>query len=387
MGSYAEVRIGDRTLFEAGSYVPESIRSLFRQEDKTLEEEAAREPKEESVLAYRADRPAALAKLRTMGYTKEFAVRVLEEKSAAREAGWKGTGWNWRKAIETWWSKGEEGMTPSEKIEWGMFDELPVPISPRAVLDRCTHADSVTLDVSDLVGGGYIDRDWVVHGDTEEGIAARTVVVLEGATDRKVIRESLDKLVPQVSYLFQVLDASEWIEDGGCRHVRRCIGILAGIRGVVPVVALLDNDAEGRNVVREVEHNCPRNVVVGTLPDTELGKNWPTIGPGGEQKDDVNGRAMSIEMYMGEENLKREGKKKRIRWSSCVKGVGEYQGAIEGKEETQRKFSEAVNGREPVSSSMFADMRKVLEYLIEMSANARIGLMEPEIRKWVNEER
>ena len=299
MGSYAEVRIGDRPWVVTKSYVPDDIRSLFRQEDKALEEETIRDSKEESVFVYRAERPAVLARLRTMGYTKEFAERVLEEKSAAREAGWEGTGWKWRKAIETWWREGKEGMTWDEEVEWKILDDLPVLVSLRAVLDRCPDADSVTLDVSDLVGGGYIDRDWVVHGDTEEGIAARTVVVLEGATDREVIRDSLDNLVPQVSHLFQILDASEWIEDGGCRHVRRCIGILAGIRGIVPVVALLDNDAEGRNVVREVEGKCPRNVVVGTLPDTELGQNWPTIGPGGEQEENVNGRAMSIEMYMG----------------------------------------------------------------------------------------
>ena len=90
---------------------------------------------------------------------------------------------------------------------------------------------------------------------------------------------------------------------------------------------------------------------------------------------------------MGEENLKRKGKKKRIRWSSYVNRIGEYQGAIDGKEETQQKFNKAINGKEPLSSSMFADMRKVLEHLTEMSANARIGLMETEIRRWVNEER
>ena len=70
-----------------------------------------------------------------------------------------------------------------------------------------------------------------------------------------------------------------------------------------------------------------------------------------------------------------------------MKGIGEYQGGIEGKEETQRKFKKAINEKELLSSSMFADMRKVLEHLIGMSANARIGLMEPEIRRWVNEER
>ena len=405
MGSYAEVRIGDRPWGTSKSYVPDDIRSLFRQEDKALEKGAARDLEEESVLVYRADRPTVLARLHTMGYTKQFVAQVLEEKSAAGVAQWESV-WevikghleesearqvngerNWRKAIETWWGKGEESMTPREKHEWELLDKLPVLVSLRAVLDRCPDADSVTLDVSDLLDGGYIDRDWVVHGDTEEGIAARTVVVLEGPTDREVIRESLDKLVPQISHLFQVLDASEWIEDGGCRHVRRCIGILAGIRGIVPVVALLDNDAEGRNVVKEMEGKCPRNVVVGTLPDTELGESWPTIGPGGEQEENVNGRAMSIEMYMGEENLKRKGKKKRIRWSSYVNRIGEYQGAIDGKEETQQKFNKAINGKEPLSSSMFADMRKVLEHLIEMSANARIGLMEPEIRRWVNEER
>lgn len=257
----------------------------------------------------------------------------------------------------------------------------------RATLDVCQNAASVTLDVSDLQSGGYIESNWVVEGEAGKGIVDRTVVMLEGATDRDALRKSLDQLRPDVSHLFEVLDASQWINDGGCGYVRRGIGILAGIRGMVAVVALLDNDAEGRSVVKEMEGKCPRNVVVGSLPDTELGENWPTIGPGGERNENVNGKAMSIEMYMGEDNLEREGKRKRIRWTSYVKSIGEYQGAIEGKGETQRRFNRAISGGETASSSMFGDMRKVLEQLIEMSANARIGLMEPLIRRWVNEGR
>lgn len=41
------------------------------------------------------------------------------------------------------------------------------------------------------------------------------------------------------------------------------------------------------------------------LPDLEMCRHYPTIGPGGSSIDNINGRACSIEMFLGKAILKK----------------------------------------------------------------------------------
>ena len=44
------------------------------------------------------------------------------------------------------------------------------------------------------------------------------------------------------------------------------------------------------------------------MPDIELANNYPTIGPNGEEYMNINGRACSIELFLGKDVLSEDGK-------------------------------------------------------------------------------
>ena len=57
---------------------------------------------------------------------------------------------------------------------------------------------------------------------------------------------------------------------------------------------------------------------------------------------DVNGRAASIELYLGREALSEGEELRPVRWKGVVKGEDAYQGEVEGKAKVQEKFERLV---------------------------------------------
>jgi hypothetical protein len=83
----------------------------------------------------------------------------------------------------------------------------------------------------------------------------------------------------------------------------------------------------------------PSNIKVLRLPDIELAKSYPTIGPQGEHLVDVNGKAAGIELYLGKQNLiSTEGMLTRVRWRGYSDKMAAYQGELEGKADIVKRF-------------------------------------------------
>ena len=82
----------------------------------------------------------------------------------------------------------------------------------------------------------------------------------------------------------------------------------------------------------------PSNVRIMHLPDLEICCHYPTIGPAGNSIDNINGRACSIEMFLGNDILKRDGEYEPIRWKSYIDKVDAYQGEIVSKSEVLKQF-------------------------------------------------
>ena len=74
------------------------------------------------------------------------------------------------------------------------------------------------------------------------------------------------------------------------------------------------------------------------LPDLEMCLHYPTIGPGGSSIDNINGRACSIEMFLGKDILKKSGEYEPVRWKSYIDKVDAYQGEIVSKSEVLKQF-------------------------------------------------
>ena len=115
----------------------------------------------------------------------------------------------------------------------------------------------------------------------------------------------------------------------------------AAARAPLRLVAVFDNDTAGLEALRLVRGDgLPASFALVRLPDIELARKYPTLGPTGEHVADVNGRAASIELYLGKAALSVSGRFRPVRWKGTVKGEDAYQGEVEGKSDIQEEFEQ-----------------------------------------------
>jgi hypothetical protein len=111
------------------------------------------------------------------------------------------------------------------------------------------------------------------------------------------------------------------------------------------VVVLFDNDTAGSEMYEKAKGlELPPNMKVTKLPDLEVFKNFKTIGPSGVSVDDVNGKAVSIELFL---DINRKDKSlPMIRWTAYNPNMTCYQGELVNKEAYIRDFLKANISKE-----------------------------------------
>jgi hypothetical protein len=108
-------------------------------------------------------------------------------------------------------------------------------------------------------------------------------------------------------------------------------------------IAIFDNDAAGHEAFASLKSIAlPSNIRAITLPDLEFARDYPTIGPTGKLNADINGAAVSIELFLGRDALIRDGELRPVRWSQWNSKAERYQGEIEGKPEVSERYLAAI---------------------------------------------
>lgn len=207
----------------------------------------------------------------------------------------------------------------------------------------------VRVDVSEAVGWSY-NEDEKICSDAiksfSDGLAhaEKIIILTEGKTDTRILRKSLESPYPHLKDFYSFIDFPNFKVDGGAPNRVANVKMLAGSRISNRVIALFDNDTvgfEAYSILNEV--SMPDNIKVLRLPEIEIAKNYPTIGPTGLMNFDINGKACSIEMFLGTDVLKdEEGIFLPIVWGGYNEKVKQYQGEIERKTEVQKKFEQKV---------------------------------------------
>ena len=138
---------------------------------------------------------------------------------------------------------------------------------------------------------------------------------------------------------YSFIDFSTYVVQGSTNYLTHYLKafIAAGIEN--KIIALYDNDSAGLSEIESLKRiPIPPNVRIMHLPDLEMCYNYPTIGPAGKSVDNINGRACSIEMFLGKDILKQNGEYEPIRWKSYIDKVAAYQGEIISKSEVLKQF-------------------------------------------------
>lgn len=209
----------------------------------------------------------------------------------------------------------------------------------RVILEAFKAEEMITLDYTNLFEGGWCNE---VPEENDYSVS-KTVILTEGSTDAKVIGEAMTVLYPHMVKFYSFIDFSTYVVQGSTNYLTHYLKafIAAGIEN--RIIALYDNDSAGLSEIRLLDKiPIPSNVKVMHLPDLDMCRNYPTIGPTGNSIDDINGRACSIEMFLGRDILKENGEYVPVRWKSYIDKVGAYQGEIVSKSEMLKKFEEKV---------------------------------------------
>ena len=214
---------------------------------------------------------------------------------------------------------------------------------------------------NDVVENGWVKREDIVQNLEEKN---KILIVTEGSTDSFIIRRTINELYPNIVDFFEFIDMKENYPFTGVGNLKNFCQGLSKINTQNNIIVIFDNDTAGRaiyNVIKDIKK--PKNLVFCLLPEHKEFKEFKTIGPFGEQKTNINGKAVSIECFL---DLSSVTENPIVRWKNYDEKMLEYQGALENKDAYTSKFKKAnlLDGT--------YDVRK-LKYLIDYI-----------IKQWIN---
>lgn len=378
MGSYCALKFDKIDICSAKSVVPDDLIALFQEVDRVVlkvEEDDDGDPINDTY--YRASREVILNRLALLGCTDAVVRQKFEEWKKDERRFWEGYGAEIDKDNETLkaideltfdnWGRRVAALLPNQ------WKELPDPIDEierrlrdsdgwlhfagygslvtiRALLGAFPNVKHVTLDISDLVQSEYIGEGEPIcsgrrktdHGGIRN--LAPTVIFAEGSTDIQILEKSLATLHPEVRDYFSFFDHRELSVDGGTNYLVKFLKAFAAARAPLQMIAVFDNDVAGVFACEQIKAlKLPSNIKALCLPNIKLAEKYPTIGPEGRGVANVNGRAASIELYLGKHALNDErGNLRPVRWTGYFPPAKHYQGEVESKAEIQTAFFNCI---------------------------------------------
>jgi hypothetical protein len=241
-------------------------------------------------------------------------------------------------------SFGDEDLMSGEVPEWTVWGDPRLPL--RLMLDVAPDDSTVALDLSDVVSRGYVQGTPDLcarafekqHG---EWMNAPLIVLTEGITDAEFLGLALQVLAPHLLGFVRFLNY-EFKPEGGTSALVRAVRAFAAAGVSNRVIALFDNDSAAAEALLTLDVKAlPPNFRVVKLPELPLAEDYPTLGPSGPSRMNINGLATSLELFFGEDVLVRGGGElPPVQWRGYMSKVGRYQGEVMEKAALQQVFRE-----------------------------------------------
>jgi hypothetical protein len=420
VGSYCAIYFDDLDVCGSKSVVPDAFCAIFQESNRSVR--PSPDPEDEAPqTVYEAPREVVLARLALLGCTAAVARERLESWLQAMRATWdeyRADDGDW--AAETaealhaltpddWYARVPRCLAtrfsdekPIDEIDrhmretedsWLWFDGYASLMGLRALLDACVDVETVTLDLTDLIGGGWIEADVALcetrrkEDPLEPRPLAPTVVLGEGSSDIRVLQRSLAVLYPERQDYFSFFNHAELSVDGGTAYLVKFLKAFAAARAPFRMIAVFDNDTAGIQAFRQaIALGLPDNMIVMHLPDVELARAYPTVGPQGVHLVDVNGQAAGIELYLGRAALLLRGELRPVRWTGYNQAARAYQGEVESKWDVERAFLEQLEtfGNASDARAAFPELASVWEAIfaaVQRSAEAAERRLHGRVRE------
>ncbi|MCE9611848.1 MAG: hypothetical protein K8R23_16750 [Chthoniobacter sp.] len=243
----------------------------------------------------------------------------------------------------------------------------------RAALEASNIDAVLFLDLTEVVGSGYYSIEDRVSEMARAELSSdyptnsRIVVLTEGSSDSRVLKATMELFFPHLAEYYSFMDFHAPNAPGGAGQLVNTIKSFAGAGISNRVIAVFDNDTAARAALRALARIAlPSFMRVLQFPALPSAASYPTIGPSGLVQMDVNGLAGSLELYFGEDVLKREdGSLTPVHWRGYDAAVCAYQGELTEKAQLQERFdlklAAAASTPTLIKSQDWTPMRSVLD--------------------------
>jgi hypothetical protein len=244
----------------------------------------------------------------------------------------------------------------------------------RLFLETCKNDKKVTLDITELVDAGWyepndevctISMNILKH---DYPVNEKIIILTEGSTDKEILEQSLKTLYPHLAEYYSFLEFSHLNMPGSASVLVTTVKAFASSGINNRIIAIFDNDTAAKSAVRILnQEKLPKNIKILHYPNIQLADKYPTLGPGGVSKLNINGLACSIEVYLGKDIIKKNGKYTPIQWKGYDTSINQYQGEILEKTRIQKEFlikiKEAQANLLLVQNSNWNELRKIFELI------------------------
>jgi 5S rRNA maturation endonuclease (ribonuclease M5) len=203
-----------------------------------------------------------------------------------------------------------------------------------SILSVLPDNEIVEYDLTDVIDGGWVEISQAKSVDYE-----KIIILTEGKSDVEFISKSIESLFPHLKDYYHFIDFDEYKVESSASALVKLITSFAAANVKHPIIALFDNDTAGLKEMKKLTSIIfSPKIKILKYPDIALAKKYPTVGPTGKKKMNVNGFACSIEMYFGVDVLTRDKELIPIQWKGFDDKEKKYQGEIADKKYVQEKF-------------------------------------------------
>lgn len=252
---------------------------------------------------------------------------------------------------------------------WDPFANLALELDtlePTAVwVDLCQafpeHGFDPARSLLDNLSPDWPELDAVLHEQSP------IIVLTEGRTDQRIISAAMKAFYPEFADAYQFMEFDAFKVEGGASPLTKMVKAFAGIRIRSRMLAIFDNDAAGADALLSLNAiKLPGNLRTMSLPDLSFARSYPTEGPGGLRRMDVNGSACAIEMYLGRDSLTDDaGQLRPVRWTQYTDRVQRYQGEVIGKSAVTEKFLRSLEANPKTLRRKYPEMVILLKAIFD----------------------